>query len=75
MYCIVSAFFRSEVVRVLTDVEIPGKVTEFYDMGGLGKRVTAYDITLLTTVYRVHDECHSVPRLFQRGALLALSLR
>ena len=36
MYCIVSVFFRSEVVRVLTDVEIPGKVTEFQDMGGLG---------------------------------------
>ena len=36
--CVCGDFCRSEVVRVLIDVVLPGRVTEFHDMGGsLGK--------------------------------------
>ena len=33
MYC----YYRTEVVRVLVDIVVPGKVTEFHDMKGLGE--------------------------------------
>ena len=73
--------FRSEVVGVLIDMVMPGMVTEFHDMGGLGKPllvIVCDMITELTTTItgdRVHSQRHSIPRQLQRRALLALSLR
>lgn len=37
LYTFAVCCFRSEVVGVLIDMVMPGMVTEFHDMGGLGK--------------------------------------